>query len=116
LNAVLKSPEGLNAIVEDVEDLMAERMEIALKRGWTDWQEYQIKERHASLLKQPGALVEVRFKYPGAVFMEIELRYDTRGGWTHLYPDANEWWFPGLEDETEARETREANDKPLKAY
>lgn len=49
--------------------------------------------------------------------LNVEVRYTVNnGGWTHLWPEANEWWFPGLEEEAEARASREANDKPLRPY
>lgn len=112
----MKSPETLEEIIEDVEDLLAHRMELALMGSWTVWKTYKIQNGHRELPRPVGAKVEVRFQFVGAVYMNVEVRYYTREGWTTIWPEANDWWFPGLEDEAEARITREANDKPLRAY
>lgn len=91
-------------------------MELALLGGWTPWKEYTLCNGHRGLPRAVGQFIEVRFQHPGTVYMNVEVRYWTSLGCTTRWPEANEWWFPDLEDEAEARATREANDKPLRPY
>lgn len=115
MNAQLKSPEGLAEIIADVEDIMAERMERALGDGYTPWAKYIIQNAHRDG-PGSGAEVDVRIRFEGQVKAELELRYFNRGFETHIYPESTEWFYPGVEDEQEARDVREPNDKPLKPY
>ena len=115
LNAQLKSSVGLDEIVADVEDIMAERMERALGDGYTPWTKYIIQNEHRDG-PGPGAEVDVRIRFEGQIKTELELRYFKRSFETHIYPESTEWFYPGVEDEAEARAVREPNDKPLKPY
>ena len=116
MNAKVKSPEGLAEIVADIEDRMAERMERALHDGYTPWMKYIVQNRHRVPEPIPGEVCEVRIRFEGQVKTELEVRYFTKQGETHVYPEATEWFFFGLEDEVEARAVREPNDRPLKPY
>ena len=91
-------------------------MERAFNNGWTEWQPYKLQNKHRDHVRLVGDEIEVRIRFPGEVRIAFEVRFDTRNGWTYLYPEATEWYFPGLEDEQQARDTREPNDKPLKPY
>jgi hypothetical protein len=115
MNALLKSPNGLDEIVADVEDIMAERMERALGDGYTPWMKYVIQNSHRDG-PRPDTEVDVRIRFEGQAKAELELRYFKDNFSTVIYPDANQWFYPGLEDEAEARAVREPNDKPLKPY
>lgn len=114
MNAKVRSPESLEEIVADVEDLMAERMERALNDGYTPWMAYTVQNDHRELRK--GKLCDVRIRHEGQMKAELELRYFKDSFETHLYPEATEWFFLGVENEQEARDVREPNDKPLKPY
>ena len=111
----MRSPEGLEEIVADVEDIMAERMERALHDGYTPWMKYVVQNAHRQG-PRVGEECDVRIRHEGQAKAELELRYFSDKFETHLYPEATEWFFHGLEDEAEARAVREPNDKPLKPY
>lgn len=105
-------------IVNDVEDIIAERMERALRDGWGPWHDYIPRSTHRELRLSEHKLphIQVRVRYEGQIKAELEVKFGTRTGAMHVYPEATEWFFEGVEDEAEVRATREPNDKPLKPY
>jgi hypothetical protein len=109
----LKKLDNLAAIIEDVEDLMAERMELALLGGWTDWSEYKVQSKHKGLF---GSTVEVRFRYPNTAMVEVEVRREKTNGWDYMEVELDLWFFPGLEREDDARSRREVAPKKLRPY
>lgn len=110
----MKSPVGLDEILDDVEDIMAERMERALNDGYTPWMAYSTQNSHREIEKE--RLCEVRIRFEGQMKAELELRYFSNKFETIIYPESTEWFFLGVEDEAEARAVREPNDRPLKPY
>lgn len=111
--------DNLAWIISDVEDLLAARMELALLGSWSPWTEYVVQSDHR-LSGEPrlGDTVKVRIKYAGQLKVELEVLSFTgyKNSEVHLYPEATEWFFAGLEDEAEARAVREPNDRPLRPY